>query len=238
MDVEWVGHPLIDIAEPALSREEALRRFGLIPGRQTVGLLPGSRAGEIRRLFPTLLAAAELLLREIPTLQFLVPLASSIPKAMVLPFLESSSVPVRLVEGQTYDVMNVSDLLIAASGTATLEGAIIGTPMVIIYKVSRLSYWIGRALIRVDHIGLVNLVAEKRIAPELIQNDANPERIAKEALRILRDPLLSRQMRESMAEARKRLGEPGAADRASRIVYSFLAAPLPPSSEDCVAIGE
>ena len=230
VDVEWVGHPLIDIAKPTLSREEALRRFGLAPGRRTIGLLPGSRSGEVRRLLPTLLGAAVLLLKEIPTLQFIIPLASSIPRSMILPFLERSSVPVTLTEGLTYDVMNISDLLVAASGTATLEGAIMGTPMVIIYKVSLLSYWIGRALIHVDHIGLVNLVAGKRIAPELIQKDASSQRIAVEALRILRDPVLMRQMRESMAEVRKRLGEPGAAERASRIVYScFTTSGLSPS---------
>jgi lipid-A-disaccharide synthase len=229
VDVEWVGHPLIDIAKPTLPREEALRRFGIDPGRRTIGLLPGSRAGEIRRLLPTLLGAAELLVKEVPTLQFVLPLASSIPRSMVLPFIERSSVPVTLVEGLTYDVMNISDLLVAASGTATLEGAIVGTPMVVIYKVSLLSYWIGRALIHVDHIGLVNLVAGKRVAPELIQKDAGPQRIAGEALRILRDPILIRQMRESMAEVRKRLGEPGAAERAARIVHSFLAAPFPSS---------
>ncbi len=122
------------------------------------------------------------------SLSFLWPQASRRPWS--LPSLKRSSVPVTLIEGLTYDVMNISELLITASGTATLEGAILGTPMVIIYRVSRLSYWIGRALIRVDHIGLVNLVAGKRIVPELIQKDANPRRIAEEALRILRDPVL------------------------------------------------
>ncbi len=193
VDVDWVGHPLIDIARPTLSREEAFRRFGLDLHRQTIGLLPGSRASEIERLLPTLLDAARILHQEIPTLQFLIPLASSVPKAMVSPFLEETF-PVTLIEGQTYDVMNISDLLITASGSATLEGAILGIPMVIIYKVSRLSYWIGRALIHVDHIGLVNLVAGERIVPELIQKDANPQRIAEEALRILKDPVRSQQM--------------------------------------------
>lgn len=222
VDVEWVGHPLVDVARPALSREEAFRRFGLDPGRRTIGLLPGSRASEIRRLLPTLLSTAGLLLKEIPTLQFVIPLATTIPRAMVIPFLDQSPVPVALVEGQTYDLMNICELLIAASGTVTLEGALLGTPMIIIYKVSLLSYWIGRALIHVDHIGLANLVAGKRIVPELIQKEANPKLIAEEALRILGDPVLSRQMRESMAEARKRLGEPGATERASRIVCSLL----------------
>ncbi|HSB06992.1 MAG TPA: lipid-A-disaccharide synthase [Thermodesulfobacteriota bacterium] len=222
VDVDWVGHPLIDIVKPVLSREEAFRRFGLTPGGQTVSLLPGSRPIEIRRLLPTLLDTAELLQKEIPTLQFIIPLASGISKGMVCPFLEKVSVPVILVEGQTYDVMKISELLITASGTATLEGAILGTPMVIIYKVSMPSYWIGRALVHVEHIGLVNLVAGKRIVPELVQKEANPQRIVEESLRILKDPDLRQHMKESMVEVRQRLGEPGAAERAARIVYAFL----------------
>jgi lipid-A-disaccharide synthase len=118
--------------------------------------------------------------------------------------------------------MNISELLILASGTATLEGAILGKPMIIIYKVSLLSSWVGRAMIRVNHIGLVNLVAGKEIAPELIQKDVNPKRIADEALRILKDPSLRQRMAESMAQVRQSLGEPGAAQRAARIVTSML----------------
>jgi lipid-A-disaccharide synthase len=136
--------------------------------------------------------------------------------------MKNISFPVKVVEGFTYDVMNLSELLIMASGTATLEGAILGKPMIIVYKVSLPSYWVGRALIRVDHIGLVNLVAEREIAPELIQKDVNPERIADEASRILRDPILSRKMAESMDEVRQKLGEPGAAQRAAQIVSSLL----------------
>jgi lipid-A-disaccharide synthase len=136
--------------------------------------------------------------------------------------MENAWVPVKLVEGQTYDVMNLSDLLIMASGTATLEAAILGKPMVIIYKVSFISYWIGRALVHVKHIGLVNLVAGKGIAPELVQKDATPERIAKEALRILNDPALRQEMTESMIEVRKNLGEPGAVQRAARIAHRML----------------
>jgi lipid-A-disaccharide synthase len=118
--------------------------------------------------------------------------------------------------------MNISELLIVASGTATLEGAILGKPMIIIYKASLPTYWVGRAMVRVNHIGLVNLVAGKGIAPELIQKDVNPERITEEALRILRDPTLRQQMIESMVQMRRNLGEPGAAERAARIVTSML----------------
>jgi len=222
VDVEWVGHPLLDIVKPTLPREVAFQKFGLDPKRRTIGLLPGSRTHEIERLLPPLLASAHLLQQEVPDLQFIIPLAPGISKPILISQMKNRSIPVKVVEGFTYDVMNLSELLIIASGTATLEGAILGKPMIIIYKVSLPSYWIGRALIRVDHIGLVNLVAEKEIAPELIQKDVTPRRIADEAFRILRDPILSRKMTESMGEVRQKLGEPGAAQRAAHIVTSLL----------------
>ncbi|HUL32211.1 MAG TPA: lipid-A-disaccharide synthase [Thermodesulfobacteriota bacterium] len=222
VDVEWVGHPLLDIVKPVLSKEKAFQQFGLDPKRRTVGLLPGSRIHEIERLLPSLLASADLLQREIPDLQFILPLAPGISSDTLSPWLKKAGIPVKVVEGKTYDAMNTSDLLITASGTATLEAAILGIPMIIVYKVSSLSYWVGRALIRVDHIGLVNLVAEKEIAPELIQKEVNPRRIADEAFRILKDPLVSRRMSESMREVRQKLGEPGAAERAARVVTSLL----------------
>jgi lipid-A-disaccharide synthase len=222
VDVEWVGHPLLDIVKPTFSKEVAFQKFGLDPKRRTVGLLPGSRIHEVERLFPSLLASAHLLRKEIPDLQFIIPLAPGLPKTILSPYIKKISVPVSVIEGFNYDVMNLSDLLITASGTATLEGAILGKPMIIIYRVSFLSYWIGRAMIRVDHIGLVNLVAGKEIAPELIQKDVHPQRIAEEALLILRDPILSRKMIDAMGEVRQKLGEPGAAQRAARIVMSLL----------------
>ncbi len=222
VDVEWVGHPLLDIVKPTLPKEVAFQQFGLDPKRRTIGLLPGSRVHEVERLLPPLLDSAHLLQREIPDLQFVIPLAPGIPKTILSSWMKNISIPVKVVEGFTYDVMNLAELLITASGTATLEGAILGKPMIIIYRVSLPSYWVGRALIRVDHIGLVNLVAEKEIAPELIQKDVHPQRIADEAFRILRDPILSRKMSESMGEVRQKLGEPGAAQRAARIVCSML----------------
>jgi len=222
VDVEWVGHPLLDLVKPTLSKEGAFQQFGLDPQRRTISLLPGSRMHEVKRLLPPLLASIRILQLEIPDLQFIIPLAPNISRARISSWIRDFSVPVKVVEGWTYDVMNLSELLITASGTATLEGAILGKPMVIIYKVSLVSSWIGRALIRVDHIGLVNLAAEKEIVPELIQNDVNPQRIADEAIRILRDPILQRRMRQSMTEVRQSLGEPGAADRTASIVISML----------------
>jgi lipid-A-disaccharide synthase len=222
VDVEWVGHPLVDIVKPALSKEEAFRKFGLDPQRRTVGLLPGSRIHEVERLLPPLLASAHLLQKEIPNLQFVIPLAPGFTEETLSPWMRNSPAPLKFIQGWTYDVMNISELLILASGTATLEGAILGKPMIIIYKVSLLSSWVGRAMIQVNHIGLVNLVAGKEIAPELIQREVNPKRIAEEALRILRDSVLQQEMVESLKEVRQRLGNPGAAQRAARIVMSML----------------
>ena len=222
VDVDWVGHPLLDIVKPTLSKERAFQQFGLDPNRRTIGLLPGSRIHEIERLLPPLLASAHLLQQEISDLQFVIPLAPGLPKTLLTPWMENISVLLKVVEGFTYDVMNLSELLIAASGTVTLEGAILGKPMIIIYKVSLPSSWVARALVRLDHIGLVNLVAEKEIAPELLQKNVNPQRISDEALRILRDPLLSRKMVASMEEVRQKLGEPGAAQRAAHITLSLL----------------
>jgi lipid-A-disaccharide synthase len=222
VDVEWVGHPLVEVVKPSLPREEAFAHFGLDPERPTVALLPGSRESEVRRLFPIFLTAAQILRKEMNSLQFIVPLASGLPREILIPWLKQASIPIAVVEGKTYDVMNISDLLITASGTATLEGGILGKPMVIAYKVSPLSYLIGRLFIRVDHIGMVNLVAGKGIAPELIQREANPHAIARQALAILRDAALRQNMEEVMREVRHRLWKAGAVERAARIAYALL----------------
>lgn len=222
VDVEWVGHPLLDIVRPSLPKEEAIEQFGLDPAQKTIALLPGSRIEEVARLLPPLLDSTILLRKKMPELQFIIPLAPGISGTNLHPILRDGPVPIRVVNGFGYDVMALSDLIITASGTATLEAAILGKPMVIVYKVSSLTYWVARALIRVKHIGLVNLVAGKEIARELIQEEVNPERIAEEALRLLKDPVLYEKTIESMAGVRQGLGEPGAASRAARIVLSLL----------------
>ena len=222
VDVEWVGHPLLDIVKPLLSKEEAFQKFGLDPKRRTIALLPGSRMEEVSNLLPPLLDSTILLMREMPELQFIIPLAPGISESTLSPWMRNISTPIKVIKGFTYDVMNLSDLIIEASGTATLEAAILEKPMVILYKVSALSSWVARALIRVKHIGLVNLVAGKEIAKELLQENVNPEKIAEEGLRLLRDPVLYGKTVKAMTEVRRNLGEPGAASRAARIVLSLL----------------
>ncbi len=149
VEVEWVGHPLLDIVKPSLQPGEAFRRFGLDPGRRTVALLPGSRTHEIERLLPVLLAAARHLQREVPDLQFVIPVAPGMSKEDLSARTRNVPVPVTLVEGYPYDVMNLAELLITASGTATLEATVLKKPMVILYRVSFFSYLVGRLLVRV-----------------------------------------------------------------------------------------
>lgn len=222
VDAEWVGHPLLDIVKPLLSKEEAFQKFGLDPKRRTIALLPGSRMEEVTRLLPPLLDSTVLLQREMPELQFIIPLAPGISEATLSPWIKNIPTSIKVIKGFSYDVMNLSELIIMASGTATLEAAILKKPMVILYKVSALSFWVARALIRVKHIGLVNLVAGKEIARELLQENVNPKRIADEVFGLLKNPVLYGKTVEAMAEVRRNLGEPGAANRAARIVLSLL----------------
>ncbi len=222
VDVSWVGHPLLDIVKPSLPREEAFQKFGLDPGKRTIGLLPGSRPAEVRRHLPVLLRSAILLQKELPDLQFVIPLAPAIPEIKVRTLIERHSIEVKMIKGFVYDMMSLSELLLLASGTATLEATLLEKPMVILYKVSLLSYWIGKELIQVKHIGLVNLLAGQEIVKELIQKEATPEKIAKEALRLLKDETLYQKVVASLQAIRKNLGEPGAAQRAAQIILSLL----------------
>lgn len=222
VDVTWVGHPLLDIVKPSLPREEAFRKFGLDLGKRTIGLLPGSRQAEVRRHLPLLLRSAILLQKEVPGLQFIIPLAPAISEIEVQSMIGMNPLEVKVVKGFVYDIMNLSELLLLASGTATLEATLLEKPMVILYKVSFLSYWVGRGLIRVKHIGLVNLLAGQEIIKELIQEEATPAKIAGEALRLLKDQTHYQRVVSSLQNIRKTLGEPGAAQRAAQIILSLL----------------
>lgn len=222
VDATYVGHPLLDTVRTKYSRQEALDKFGMQEGATTVGLLPGSRDTEIARLLPVMISAAEMLAKKLPRAQFVLPLAETLERSFVEKYLISSSVPVRIVEHDTYDAIQLSDIVIVASGTATLETALLGKPMVIVYKVSPLSYYIGKKIVTVEHIGLANIIAGKAIVPELIQDEANPERIATEITNILSDPGRMRTIRQELDLIRDKLGRPGAADRAARLACDLL----------------
>jgi lipid-A-disaccharide synthase len=218
----FVGHPLLDEVAPSYDRDELRKRFGLDSSAPVVGLLPGSREGEVRALFPAMLQAAANIAGRHPGAQFIVAQAPSIAGDL----LGNSSagggagVTVRVVQDQASEVMAVSDALLVASGTSTLQAAVIGTPMVLTYRTSWLTCWLARRLIRIPWIGLVNIVAGRSVVPELIQQDATPERMSEEASRLLADGEAARRMKMELRKVREALGSPGASRRAAAVVLA------------------
>ncbi len=222
VDVRFVGHPLADIVTSASTQQEARVQLGLDSTKRAVALLPGSRRKEIEQLLPDMLRAAGILLKRFPDLQFILPVAPTLDHAFVSGRVAESGLPVRVVDGRVYDVLRASDAAIVTSGTATLETGLIGVPMVIVYRISGLSYLIGKAIIRVKNIGLVNIVAGKTVVPELIQDSVTPENIARSLGDILGDPSKYEIVRRELFRVRELLGEGGASDRAASVVMELL----------------
>jgi lipid-A-disaccharide synthase len=185
---------------------------------RVVGLLPGSRTGEVRSLLPVLLDAAGKLARRKPGTQFVLAQASTIQDNLLQSLLRESPVRVTVVKEQASEVMAVSDLVLVASGTATLQAAVVGTPMVLLYRTTTLTYWLARVLIRVKWIGLVNLVAGRSVVPELIQSEATGERVYREAVRLLEDESAYNHMKRDLEQVKADLGDPGASLRAAQAV--------------------
>jgi lipid-A-disaccharide synthase len=225
--VDFVGHPLLDVLPLDLGREEARRRLGLCPGEAVVALLPGSRREEVARLLPAMLTAAARLASAGAARRVVLALAPTISRAAVQAFLgshEAAGGPrVDVLEGLTYEAMAGADVILVASGTATLEAALLGTPMVVCYRVSRFTEAMVRLLVRVPWASLPNIVAGRPVVPEVLQDEVSGERLAAEALRLLDDPLAATAQRAAFKEVRARLGEPGVARRAAAAVIETVA---------------
>ncbi|OGP66805.1 MAG: lipid-A-disaccharide synthase [Deltaproteobacteria bacterium RBG_19FT_COMBO_43_11] len=220
--VDYVGHPLLDLVKTQFTKQEARQHFGLSGNKTTIGLLPGSRTAEIKRLLPEMMRAAQIISQKIPAAQYILPLADTLEEKVIAGIISGSGVTVKIVSGRTYDVIACCDLAIVTSGTATLETGLLGIPMVIIYRVSLVSALIGEIVINVKNIGLVNIVAGKTIVPELIQLNANGQRIAAEALAILLNEPKRLEIIKELAAVRARLGSPGAARRAAQIACDMI----------------
>ena len=219
---EFVGHPLLDEVQTALDKKEVLRSFRLDPGHPVIGLLPGSRTKEVKKILPLMLAAMAKTDQKVPGIQLVLALAPSIVRDEVLTIASRWPLNVRIIEGETDRVIAASDLVLVASGTATLQAAILETPMVILYRLAWLTYLLGRILIKVDHIGLVNLVAGKRIVPELLQSEATPDRIADQVQGMLLDIPRREAIKKELAQVRSRLGTPGASQRAAEVILRHV----------------
>ena len=224
--VEFVGHPLVDLARATTGRVAFLGGLGLDPGRSTVALLPGSRPNELARILPELVSAARAIVRGVPDAQFVVARAPALDDAAFRPLdaLAPYGVPVRVVTGEADNVLAAADVVVTASGTATVQAAIHGRPMVIVYRVSPVTHVLGRRLVRVSTYGMVNLVAGRSVVPELIQDAFTASRVAAEVVSLLTDPARAAAMQRDLADVRARLGEPGASQRAARAVLAVAGA--------------
>jgi lipid-A-disaccharide synthase len=212
--VQFVGHPLVDLVTVRQSRAALLGEHGLDPAAPTVALLPGSRPNELRRIVPGIAASLPLIASRVPGVQFVVAAAPNLEDALFAPL----TVPV--VRERTDDVLAAADVVITASGTATVQAALHERPMVVVYKLSPVTYRIGRPFVHVNTYAMANLVAGKRIVPELIQDEFTPQRVADECVRLLTDGELRRRTEAELRIVRKKLGEGGASGRAAEAVLT------------------
>jgi len=219
--VEFVGHPLVDLAHASQPRNVFLPSIGLAVDRPTVAILPGSRQNEIARLLPDLLRAADLVRAQVLDVQCVVARAPNLDDAL---FAACGAANAVVVEQDTDAVLASADVALVASGTATVQAALHDTPMVVVYRVSPTTYRIGRRLVKVDTFGMVNLIAGRRLVPELIQDACTPEAIAREAVSMLKDADRAREIRVGLAEVRGRLGGAGASRRAAEAILKVMGA--------------
>ncbi len=224
IDVVYVGHPLADVLVPTVSREQFRRKAGIPQESKVVALLPGSRLHEVSRHVPVMGKAAERIAERVAGARFVLPAASEELAGECRRLIEKHgvSVPVTIRRDGSYDAVAASDAAIVSSGTATLETGCLGVPLVVIYKVSPLTYLIARRLVTISNIGLINIVAGKTIAPEFVQREARPERIAGEIVKLLTDERLHETIRRQLVEVRAKLGSPGAPQRAAKAILDLM----------------
>jgi lipid-A-disaccharide synthase len=219
--VTFVGHPMLDLVNVTLDRSTAAASFNLDPAHKIVGLFPGSRHNEIERLLPVIIAAAAKLKERFPDIQFILPLASTLQQSDIAPLLAVTNLDISITRDRIHDMIRACDAVISVSGTVTLEIALVGTPMVIIYKLSPLTYQLAKRLVKVDNIGLCNIVAGETVVQELIQDQANPDAIALEVGKLLTDHEYHVAIADKLGEVRAKLGRGGASANVARIALSL-----------------
>ena len=221
-NVVYGGHPLLDTVKPSMSKDEAYSFFGLQQGKKTVLFMPGSRVQEVQSLYGKMLAAGKLLQDKVEGLQFMVPKASTIDRHMLEEAAREANLEVHIGEERVYDMMNIADAAICASGTATLETALMGVPTLLVYRVNVLTYWLSKILVHLDSIGLPNIISGHRIMPELWQDEVTPENIEAAVLPWLVDAAAAEEARHLMAGVRCQMGEAGAVRRTAEIISEFV----------------
>jgi lipid-A-disaccharide synthase len=217
---DFIGHPLVGNVEAKRTRAELAAACGLDASQPIVVLLPGSRSGEIAHHMPTMVQACRLIQKD-RKVQFVLALAQGVKRSQITQYL-TPEVAMQVVEDATYDGMGAADLSIVSSGTATVEAALMDAPMIVVYRLAPLTAAIARWLVRTPMFAMVNLIAGKRVVPELVQKDFTPERLASEAIRLLDSPDARAEMRRGLAEVREMLGPPGAVERAADLIAGML----------------
>ncbi|MFH1487511.1 MAG: lipid-A-disaccharide synthase [Pseudomonadota bacterium] len=222
LTVDYVGHPILDAVPAPCSRSEAIGKLGLEGANPVLGLLPGSRRDEVNNLLPLMVKAAGLLASRCPDLKCVLPVASTISPDLVQSMTAKACPEIKLTHQGVYQALAACDLAFVASGTATLETAMMEVPMIVTYRVSPISYRIGKMVIRVPHIALVNLVAGEEIVPEIIQDEVTPERLAEEAMALLAPGRKREKMIKQMRAVKERLGKGGASEKTARIALQMI----------------
>lgn len=221
IDATFVGHPLLEVIKPRLSKKDFFKKVNLNPNKLTIGLLPGSRTLEVKRLLPEMIATIKALIKQNPDIQSIIGSTDTVESGLYDQIVNSNS-NIQFVEGFTYEIMKHCDLLIVASGTATLESALFETPLIIVYKVDPLSYFLGKLLVKIDFIGLVNVIAEKKIVPEFIQNDFKKENIIPAIDSLLFDKTIRKQTIQDLKQIKEKLGKSGASNRTAEMVIKMI----------------
>lgn len=225
--VTWVGHPLLDTVKPSKVKPELKRDFGISENKTVISLLSGSREAEVKRILPAMLESALLIQNKIPNSIFLISespnVSSDIYDAIIEQFPTlASPFAKKKIRGRMHDVLAISDFSLITSGTATLEATILEIPYALLYKAARSTYWIGRQLVKVSHLGIANIIAGRTIIPEFIQNDIDPKKIAAFALQVLKKAGSRKQILLDLKSVKSQLGPTGASERAAKKINSLL----------------
>ena len=220
--VEYVGHPLLDQIPSKLDGETIRKDLGFSRRDNVIGLLPGSRDEEVKNLLPDMVKAAEIISAGIENTKCVLPAAATISNELIDEIIQGSSLEIIKTRKGVYNALSTCDLAFVASGTATLETAIMGVPMIITYRISPLSFRVAKWVVNVQHVGLVNLVAGEEVAPELLQEEVNPENMAARAIEIIGDKNKISYIKEKLADVKKSLGSPGASARTARLAIDMM----------------
>ena len=219
-NISFVGNPLVDIVKPSLTEEEARVYFGVSGNMRPVLLLPGSRKQEIEQLLPVMLASAEQLQREMPETEFFLPVAPGIDRNTMESMADCAGVKVHFTTEYTYDLMGICHFALATSGTVVMEAALMGLPCIVLYRMSGLSYFIGRLLVHIEYFSLPNILANAPVQPELLQDEVTVPRILEEARRLCKDEAHLDSVHRGLALACEKLGPPDAAGRTARLIFA------------------